>query len=219
MTASIPPSRLRRSYRENGKGNNQSVGNLSHLPEPIVVLVRRALHGESFVPVEAALQVLRARLHGHVAAILGTVRRLGLERLLGARSCAELHGCVTLIVSRLLAPASTLATPRTLHTGGATSTLGKELGLEAVGAEELCAAMDWLGRRQRRIERALGQAPRAGRHPGALRRRFQLLGRGVIASSGALGTRATARRVSCRSSTACAYSAAVQPSLRLWRRT
>ena len=148
---------LRRSYREHGKVKNETVGNLSHLPEAVIELIRRALRGETLVPAQAALQVRRSRPHGHVAAVLGTLRAVGLERLLGARRCAERDRCVALIVARLVTPGSKLATARTLHAASATSTLGEELGLKAVQAEDLYAAMDWLVKRQWRIERALAK--------------------------------------------------------------
>ena len=148
---------LRRSYREDGKVRNTTVGNLSHLPEPVIDLVRRALRGETLVPAEAALQVLRSRPHGHVAAVLGTLRALGLDRLLGARRSRERDLCLALLAARVLAPGSKLGTARTLDARSATSTLGEELGLETVAAEDLYAAMDWLGQRQARIEQALAR--------------------------------------------------------------
>lgn len=148
---------LRRSYREHGKVKNETVGNLSHLPDAVVELVRLALSGKSFVPAETALRVLRSRPHGHVAAVLGTVQSLGIERLLSPRGSVQRDRCIALIASRVLCPASKLATARTLDAQSATSTLGEELGLKAVQAEELYEAMDWLGERQVRIERALAK--------------------------------------------------------------
>ena len=90
---------LRRSYRENGKVKNETVGNLSHLPDSVVELVRLALGGKTLVPAEEALQVLRSRPHGHVAAVLGTVKALGLERLLDSRHSVQRDRSVALIVS------------------------------------------------------------------------------------------------------------------------
>ena len=148
---------LRRSYREHGKVKNETVGNLSHLPERVVEMVRLALSGKTLVPAETALQVLRSRPHGHVAAVLGTINTLGLERLLGPRRSVERDRCLALIAARVLCPASKLATARTLDTQSATSTLGEELGLEATKAEDLYEAMDWLAERQARIERALAK--------------------------------------------------------------
>ena len=148
---------LRRSYREHGKVKNETVGNLSHLPERVVEMVRLALSGKTLVPAETALQVLRSRPHGHVAAVLGTIKTLGLERLLGPRRSVERDRCLALIAARVLCPASKLATARTLDTQSATCTLGEELGLEATKAEDLYEAMDWLAERQARIERALAK--------------------------------------------------------------
>ena len=148
---------LRRSYREHGKVKNVTVGNLSHLPDSVVELVRLALSGKTLVPAEVALRVLRSRPHGHVAAVLGTVKALGLERLLGAQPSPQRERCLAMVVSRVLSPASKLATARTLDAESATSTLGEELGLEAVQAEDLYEAMDWLGERQARIERTLAK--------------------------------------------------------------
>ena len=148
---------LRRSYREHGKVKNETVGNLSHLPDSVIELVRLALSGKSFVPAETALQVLRSRPHGHVAAVLGAVQSLGIKRLLSPRRSPQRDRCIALIASRILSPASKLATARTLDGQSATSTLGEELGLDAVEAEDLYEAMDWLVERQARIERALAK--------------------------------------------------------------
>ena len=105
---------LRRSYREHGKVKNETVGNLSHLPDSVVELVRLALSGKTLVPAEAALRVLRSRPHGHVAAVLGTIKALGLPRLLGAQPSPQRERCLAMVASRVLSPASKLATARTL---------------------------------------------------------------------------------------------------------
>ena len=111
---------LRRSYREDGKVRNTTVGNLSHLPEPVIDLVRRALRGETLVPAEAALQVLRSRPPtGNVAAVLGTLRALGLDRLLGVRRSRERDLCLALVAARVLAPGSKLGTARARWMPGA----------------------------------------------------------------------------------------------------
>lgn len=148
---------LRRSYREAGKVKNETVGNLSHLPEEIIELIRRALRGESFVSADEAFQIVRSRPHGHVAAVLGTLEKLGLDRLIASRRSAERDRCVALIVSRVLTPGSKLATARQLSGESATSTLGEELDLGEVEAEDLYAAMDWLLERQGKIEQALAK--------------------------------------------------------------
>src|SRR3990172_12261829 len=80
---------LRRSYRDGGKVKNETLGNLSHLPEAVIDLIRRALKGEALVPAEERFEVVRSAHHGHVRAVLTALRRLGLERLLAARPCRE----------------------------------------------------------------------------------------------------------------------------------
>ena len=148
---------LRRSFREDGKVKNETLGNLSHLPDEVIELIRRALRGETLVPAGAAFQILRSRPHGHVAAVLGTIQKLGLERILAARPCLERDRCVALIAARVLAPGSKLATARTLNQQTATSTLAEMLSLDQLEADDLYAAMDWLLERQPKIERALAK--------------------------------------------------------------
>jgi len=148
---------LRRTYREDGRVKHETLGNVSHLPEPAIELLRRALRGESVLPVDELFDVARTRPHGHVAAVLGTLRKLGLDRLLATRRCPERDRVVALIVARVLAPDSKLATARALDPDSATSTLGMMLGLETVEADDLYAAMDWLGRRQSKMEKALAK--------------------------------------------------------------
>jgi len=148
---------LRRSYREGGKVNNETLGNLSHLPAEVIELIRRALRGETLVPAGAAFQILRSRPHGHVAAVVGTIRKLGLDRILASRPSAERDRCVALIAARVLSPGSKLATARTLDQETATSTLAQMLQLDPVEADDLYQAMDWLLGRQLRIEQALAR--------------------------------------------------------------
>jgi hypothetical protein len=144
---------LRRSYREGGKVKHETLGNLSHLPEPVIELVRQALAGEELVPVGEAFQIERSLPHGHAAAVLGTLRALGLERLLGRERSRERDLCVALICQRLLRPGSKLAATRQF----ALTTLGEELQVEGASESELLQAMDWLIARQERIERALAR--------------------------------------------------------------
>ncbi|MBX3562933.1 MAG: IS1634 family transposase [Sphingomonas sp.] len=153
---------LRRSFREGGKVRNETLGNLSHLPDDVIELIRRALRGETLVPAEAAFQILRSRPHGHVAAVLGTIQKLGLDRILASRPSPERDRCVALIAARVLAPGSKLATARTLNHETATSTLGEILQLDQVEADDLYAAMDWLLQRQPKIEQALAKRHLSG---------------------------------------------------------
>ena len=143
---------LRRSFREDGKVKHETVGNLSHLPDHVIELVRRALRGESFVPSEEALEIQRSWPHGHVAAVLGMLRQLEGERLLASRRSRARDLVVAMIVARILDPRSKLATARGLD---AASSLSEVLGLRDVEVDELYAAMDWLAQRQPAIERRL----------------------------------------------------------------
>ena len=151
---------LRRSYREGGKVKTETVGNLSHLPPELIDLVRRGLAGERFLPA-SGMEIRRSVPHGHVAAVLGTLRSLGVERLIEPRRSRARDLVVGMLVARLIAPASKLATARGL---GAT-TLGDLLGIGDASEDELYGALDWLGERQARIEARL-----AARHlvPGGL---------------------------------------------------
>jgi Transposase DDE domain len=141
---------LRRSYREDGKVRTETVGNLSHLPPELIELVRRGLAGERFVAA-SGLEIRRSVPAGHVAAVLGVARALGLERLLDPRRSRERDLVLGMVVARVLAPASKLATARSLDA----TTLGATLGIGGAGEDELYAALDWLGARQARIERRL----------------------------------------------------------------
>jgi hypothetical protein len=148
---------LRRTYREQGKVKHETLGNLSHLPEPTIELIRRALRGETLLAPEDAFAIVRTRPHGHVAAVLGTLRRLGLERLLARAPSRERDLVVAMIVARVLDPRSKLATARGLDAASADSSLGEALGVSAVDADALYAAMDWLLPHQGRIEQALAK--------------------------------------------------------------
>src|SRR5436305_1631292 len=80
---------LRRSFREDGKVKNETLGNLSHLPDSVVDMVRRALRGEAFVPAAERLEIIASRPHGDTAAVLRAMRRLDIAGLLGGRPCRE----------------------------------------------------------------------------------------------------------------------------------
>jgi hypothetical protein len=146
---------LRRTYREGGKVKHQTLGNLSHLPEHVIELIRRALRGEAVLLAEDAFEIERSLPHGHVAAVLGTVRRLGLDRLVASKRSRERDLVVAMLVARLLDPRSKLATARGLD--GGTSTLAGVLELGAVEEDELYTALDWLLARQAKIESALAK--------------------------------------------------------------
>ena len=149
---------LRRSYREGGKVKKETLANLSHLPDDLVELIRRRLQGERFLSAADAFELERSLPHGHAAAVLAMARRLGLARLLDRSASKERERALALICQRLLAPGSKLACARQL----AQSTLAEELGVVGVDADDLYAAMDWLGARQEAIEGRLARRHLAG---------------------------------------------------------
>ena len=118
---------LRQSYREGDKVKHRTLASLTALPPAAVDALERALRGETLVPASGGgLRIIRSLPHGHVAAALGMLRALGLERTLDRRSSRMRDLAVALIVARILAPASKLATAR----GLAATTLAAELDVE-----------------------------------------------------------------------------------------
>lgn len=146
---------LRRSYRENGKVKHQTLGNLSHLPLDLMDTIRRRLAGDA--PQGGPWELVRSLPHGHVAAVLGLLRQIGLEGVLGSRRSRQRDLVVAMLVMRLVAPRSKLATCRGLREETATTSLATELQLGEVADEELYAALDWLLKRQTRIETKLAK--------------------------------------------------------------
>lgn len=152
---SPPAILLREGYREGRTVKTRTLANLSDWPAERIAALQRVLRGESVGRCGPAFEIERTRPHGHVAAVLGTVRRLALDTVLGAKRSAERDRVVGMIVARVLAPGSKLATARELRAETLTSTLGELLGLDAVTEDELYEAMDWLRDRQEHIETQL----------------------------------------------------------------
>jgi Transposase DDE domain len=145
---------LRRSYRDaEGKVRHENLGNLSHLPPEIIDAIRAMLAGRRLVDLDEDFEIERSLPHGHVAAVLGVLRALDLERLLGRDRCRERDLVVAMIVQRLIAPGSKLSATRRFSQ----TTLADELSLGEVKEAELLGAMDWLLERQDRIERTLAR--------------------------------------------------------------
>jgi hypothetical protein len=144
---------LRRSYREGGKVRHENLGNLSHLPEPIIDAIRKMLSGRALVDLEEGFEVERSLPHGHVAAVLGVLRQLDLERLLSRERCRERDLCLAMICQLVIAPSSKLSMTRRFGQ----STLADELTLGEVTEAELLGAMDWLADRRQRIEKGLAR--------------------------------------------------------------
>ena len=148
---------LRESYREGRKVKSRTLANLSHWPAQKVESLRRVLKGESVVSPQDAFEIKRSLPHGHVAAALGTLRRLGLEALIDRRASRERSLAVCMVVARLIEPRSKLATARGIAEETAFSSLGEELEVVSADEDELYRAMDWLLARQQRIENTLAK--------------------------------------------------------------
>jgi transposase len=142
---------LRRSYREGDKVKNETVGNLSHLPDHIVEIIRQALKGQTFAPAAEVFEVTASAPHGHIQAVRCAMRKLGFEELLAPRNCPERALVLAMVIARIVAPQTKLSTTRWWHT----STLAEDLGVGAASEDDLYAAMDWLLARQETIEKKL----------------------------------------------------------------
>jgi hypothetical protein len=154
---SPPAILLRESYRDGDKVKTRTLANLSRWPEAKIEALRLVLKG---VPVAAAperLVIERSLPHGHVAAVLGMARKLGLDRLLPRRRARLAKLALALVVARVIEPAAKLATARQLSEASAAHSLGAVLGLETVDEDELYAALDLLGEAQPRIEVVLAR--------------------------------------------------------------
>ena len=154
---SPPAVLLRESWREGPVTRKRTVANLSELPPLAIEALRRVLRGETLVSVDETLEIERSWPHGHVAAVLGTLRHIGLERVLASHRSPERDRVVGMIVARILNPDSKLATARGLGTATSSSTLASELALDDVNADALYAALDWLEARHARIETTLAR--------------------------------------------------------------
>ncbi|MGH3304537.1 MAG: IS1634 family transposase [Streptosporangiaceae bacterium] len=148
---------LRRSYRDqDGRPRNETLANLSALPDHVIEALGRMLKGATLVEAKDAFEVERSVPHGDVAAAHVMASRLGLRALLGP-ACRERDIAYALIVSRAVRPAPKLSTARWWQASD--TTLGTDLGVAGASTDEIYAAMDWLTSRQRGIEKKL-----AGRH-------------------------------------------------------
>ena len=165
---SHPTILLRESYRADGKVKKRTIANLTNWPEPLVEGLRTLLRGGvALATADEVLTISRSLPHGHVAAVLGTAEQIGLAKLLSERrggSASRRHRDVALalIVNRVIAPASKLATVRALNPQTAASSLGERLGLGEVAEREVYAALDWLLDQQERIENGLARSHLAG---------------------------------------------------------
>ena len=148
---------LRHTYREDGKVKHLTVGNLSDLPDDLIQVIRKRLAGEPLREEDDDFQIVRSLPHGHVAAVLGTLRKIGLDQLISSKPCREAQLVIAMIVLRIIAPASKLANLISLQPETAEHSLADELQLQALQPPDLYEALDWLLKRQARIENKLAK--------------------------------------------------------------
>ncbi len=158
-----PQTLLRQSWREGKRVRHKTVANLTKLPPHVVDGFRAVLKGGAvFTVIDQAVSIRRALLHGHVAAILGVARKLGLPRILDRKSTRRGKLALAAVVARIIDPGSKLSTARHLSPDTAASSLGTVLGLGRVTGNEMLAMLDWLHSRQRHIEASLARRHLAG---------------------------------------------------------
>ena len=150
---SRPALLLRAAWREGKQIRKRTLANLTDWPAAKVETLRRLLRGEALAAPQQLFTIERAVPHGHVEAILGTVRRLGLDTVVAAKRCRERDLVLALVVERILHPCSKLATTRLWHT----TTLAEELAVGDATADDVYAAMDWLDARQAKVEAKLAR--------------------------------------------------------------
>jgi transposase len=144
---------LRRSIRKGKTVTHETLGNLSHLPDHLIEIIKRSLKGETFVPAAEAFRITRSLPHGHVEAVLKMIHQLGLDDLIASEPSRRRDLVVAMIVERLVFPSSKLANTRHWHD----STLAEELDVADATENQLYDAMDWLLQRQSAIERKLAK--------------------------------------------------------------
>jgi hypothetical protein len=143
---------LRRTYRSEGKVKNETVANLSALPDHVIDLIDAGLKGQQLVPAAEAVTITRSLPHGHAAAVHAMAARLGLPALLGPAG-PQRDLAMALIISRVVRPGSKLST----LAWWADTTLGADLGVDGASTDDIYAAMDWLASRQDSIEADLAR--------------------------------------------------------------
>ena len=150
---SPPAILLREGWREGKKTRKRTLANISDWPEAKIETLRRLLRDELLVSPDDLFRTERTLPHGHVEAILGTIRKLGLESVISSKPCRERDLVVAMIAERLIHPCSKLATMREWHT----TTLAEELSVQDADEDDFYEAMDWLLERKERIEKKLAK--------------------------------------------------------------
>jgi transposase len=157
---SPPAILLRESYRQDGKVKTRTLANITHLAAQQIAALRSALDGSLTVPATPlpdSFRISRSLPHGHVAAVLGCLRKLQLDSILDPIPSRQRDLVIAMIVARIIEPASKLATARGLHCDTLHHSLGETLHLDSADETELYQAMDWLLPQQARIEQALAK--------------------------------------------------------------
>jgi hypothetical protein len=144
---------LRRSIRKGKRVTHETLGNLSHLPEHLIDIIKRSLKGETLVPAAETFRITHTRPHGHVEAILTMIRKLGLDELIASKPSQQRDLVIAMVAERLLFPSSKLAHTRHWHS----TTLADEMDVAYATEDHLYDAMDWLLKRQGAIEKKLAQ--------------------------------------------------------------
>jgi hypothetical protein len=144
---------LRRSIRKGKAVTHETFGNLSHLPDHVIDLIKRSLKGETFVPADDAVRITRSLPYGHVEAVLKMIKKLGFDELIASKPSHRRNLVVAMIVERLVFPSSKLANTRHWHD----TTLAEELDVAQATEDQLYDAMDWLLQRQSAIENRLAK--------------------------------------------------------------
>lgn len=149
---------LRRTFREDGQVKHETLGNLSDLPRDLIAIMKQRLaQNEPLSGIGEKMSILRSLPHGNVNAVLTMMRSIGMESLLASRPCRERDLVIAMIADRVISPGSKLSCSRGMNDETAQNTLAEELGLDDVNVHELYDAMDWLLKRQNRIENKLAK--------------------------------------------------------------
>ncbi|MGR3316933.1 MAG: IS1634 family transposase [Candidatus Anammoxibacter sp.] len=150
---SPPAILLRESYRDRGKVCKRTVANITKWPKHVIDGLRALLRQKNLVPSDELIKIEKTTPHGHVEAVLGSIKKLKLDKIISSKPCRERNLVLAMIVERLLYPCSKLATTRIWHS----TTLAEELLVTDADEEDLYNAMDWLLARQRKIENKLSK--------------------------------------------------------------
>ena len=150
---SRPTIIIREGYRENGKVKNRTIANITHWPKEKINALRLVLKGKKLALVDELFEKLSSKHHGHVNVVLKTVKKLGLDKIISAKPCRERNIIVAAIVARICKPDSKLAMTRWWWD----TTLPEMLDLDGVDEDDVYTSMDWLLKRQSRIEKRLAK--------------------------------------------------------------